>query len=408
MSSLRIFVLVLSLATSSIATEKTSDYGIDAFTTKNDGSESVETFGSRGSGYSESSLDDPNNVYYHNERTRVARAVLEEEEGSSLSESDSSKPAITETTRTPDLSHLSTPPKIVLQTKQVTNTEKIFRRRSLLTIDLTNPSLTFDHRSPTPQLIKKDAPGPKTTKTPIETITSTVVPETIPMTMYDDLLEEGLQPIVRRTKAKRARGDNFEIPTGEYTSYVPTRDPTSLTPSTIHVTESFSVESSTDDNIAISIRSIPIRNDASTIPVTRTHTTSVPKTSGETFLTPTTLSNDINKISETIPPASAVIFTQSAPPVAYVSPVPLNFVDPDICTHTPDETFDITLFREVIFSRVDCSGHVAIFDHNTTLDSGLSASLFLTIYKRLHLGGLIMTRLADELNDYIYRPADFV
>lgn len=426
-------VVVLLLATPS-ATELIDD-GIDVSVDKNGEHDTVETFGSRGSGFSELSLDNPSDAYYHHERSRIARAVLEEEGSSSL-DSDLLID-VEQTTRNADLRHTSTPPPKTIPkttTRQVIYMERIFKRRSLLAINFTNSPISFDHRSSVQQPEGATVQNPKTTKTVVERTTLTAVPETDQSTRYDDLPleEDGFLPhIYRRT---RRRGDTFDptasVQTDPPFSTAPATETAAFTSSiTERVTELFSVESSTDDNVATSIQNTPAKNDAYTSPVTHTYAISNAKTDSMTSVTHSqynTLSEN-NKNSKITPSASAVLITQSVPQVTdttggtpavntgptssthmYTYSTHLNFVDPKICTHTPDDTFNIDLFHEVLFSRVDCSGHVAIFGDNVTLDSGLSASLFLTIYKRLQLGGLIMSRLADELNDYIYRPADFI
>lgn len=424
MSLLFLLVVVLSFATSSSATEKT-EYDIDALGNTNGGSEPAETFGSRGSGFSESSLDDSNNAYYHNDHQRIAREVPETEEGSSSIDSDPLKDVVERTTRRSGPDHPSTsfPTAVPKTTTQVIHTEEDPSERSLLAVDPTNSPLPFDHRSATPRSGESTAPNLRTTRMSADTTTSTAAPETMD---YDELEEGELQPIVRRTKAKRSRGDTFDPPTGNYSSYAPTTEPV---PSTLSVTEFSSAESSTDDNVAISIQNTSPGNDVSTTPVPRTHITPNTDAVASPAYTYHTAPSDINnKALETTTLASAVVITQGTSPVThtiggtpsvdpkdalgntrpYVRSTHMTFVDPEICTHAPKDGFDIDLFHEVLFSRVDCSGHVAIFGHNVTLDSGLSASLFLTIYKRLHLGGLIMSQLADELDDYIYRPADFL
>lgn len=77
------------------------------------------------------------------------------------------------------------------------------------------------------------------------------------------------------------------------------------------------------------------------------------------------------------------------------------------CDWKDDEPFDISAYQTVTFTKVTCRTNLAIFDGKTAIDSGLSASLFLTIYKRLHLS-MRMLHLVDELNEYTYSPADFV
>lgn len=91
-------------------------------------------------------------------------------------------------------------------------------------------------------------------------------------------------------------------------------------------------------------------------------------------------------------------------PTPSPGPVPLN---PELCTHPGTRTFDITRFDGVTFSRVDCTSAIAIFDGAVSLDPGLSASIFVAIYKRLRVQGKI-PRLIEELDDYLYQPADLV
>lgn len=428
----RVILVIVFIVASSSATELVDD-GTDASIKKRDEHNNVETFGNRGSGFSESSLDDPNNVYYHNEHRRIARAVPEEEGSSSLA--SDSPTDVEQTTRKTNLSHLPTLPSQMVPettTRQVIHTEMMFKRRSLLTINLSNYPIPFNHRLSTTRPEKATVQNLRTTRTATKE-TSPVVPETDQSTRYDDLPleEDGFLPhIYRRT---RRRGDTFDP-----TASIQTDPPISTAPATTgfassvteRVTELFSVESSTDDNVVTSIQSTPAKDDASTAPATHTYTISSPESDAATSVNYPrhSISSEKNKISQNTLSASSVLITQGVSPITHTTeempstgsnPIlnsthpydhstPPNFIDPKICTHTPDDTFDITLFHEVLFSRIDCSGHVAIFGHNITLDSGLSASLLLTIYKRLQLGGLIVSRLADELNDYIYRPADFI
>lgn len=92
------------------------------------------------------------------------------------------------------------------------------------------------------------------------------------------------------------------------------------------------------------------------------------------------------------------------------TPTPTSAVyttTPFSCDLEDDEPFDLSAYQTVTFTKVTCRTNVAIFDGKTAIDSGLGASLFLTIYKRLHLS-MRMLHLVDELNEYTYSPADFV
>lgn len=137
MRSLTLLVLVLNVATSSPVPLNAFDYEVDIPHDEGEAFETVETFGTRGSGFSESSFDNPNDPYYRNERTRIAREVPAEE-GSSPLDSDLLIDIIEERTGGPNLKSVVTPfPKTVSETtKQVTHANETFKGRSLLSIDL--------------------------------------------------------------------------------------------------------------------------------------------------------------------------------------------------------------------------------------------------------------------------------
>ncbi|CCE56614.1 M116 protein [Murid betaherpesvirus 1] len=83
----------------------------------------------------------------------------------------------------------------------------------------------------------------------------------------------------------------------------------------------------------------------------------------------------------------------------------------DLCTrrYCPAKygPFVLSAFTRVTFSRAECASDVAIFNDSLIIDPGLGASVFLTIYKRLSLTNR-MIRLASELTEYTYTPADFI
>lgn len=78
-----------------------------------------------------------------------------------------------------------------------------------------------------------------------------------------------------------------------------------------------------------------------------------------------------------------------------------------VCTYQDGFSFNISMFNSVTFTRVDCPMDIAVFDNVVAVDSGLSASVFLTIYKRLRLFTK-MPRLIEELNEYVYTCADLI
>lgn len=97
----------------------------------------------------------------------------------------------------------------------------------------------------------------------------------------------------------------------------------------------------------------------------------------------------------------------TTPSKAYSSIFDIVTASPSPCAYHSNASFDISSFDHVTFTRVSCPTDVAIFDKHTAIDSGLTASLFITIYKRLGLW-YGMARLIDELSEYTYTPADFV
>ncbi|AKB93303.1 b116.1 [Murid betaherpesvirus 8] len=92
-----------------------------------------------------------------------------------------------------------------------------------------------------------------------------------------------------------------------------------------------------------------------------------------------------------------------------IQTTPLFTPVPCISNYTQDINTSLALssFDHVTFTRVDCPTDIAAFDKGLVIDSGLGASLFITIYKRLNLVTK-MLRLVEELNEYTYTPADFV
>lgn len=430
-------VLVVGVATSSYVPQDVSEYENEDFIGVDGTTGSMDTFDNRASGFAESSLDNPENTYYHNDHIRVAREI-QVEEGSSPVDSDPLKDAPEDRTTRPNVNPPPTLPSegVSKTTKQVIDTNRMFRKRSLLAIDLTNSPITSD-RSPTEQ--------PETGLTMMKTTANlTSDPEMEQTTDYDDLPLEDIEPnpshIVRR---KDTRGDTFYTSPGsvpimstkpssaattivkqivKLSSTVPVTD-TPTAPSTRITPTTTTTEHVTESSASDIISTTPA------VSITKTYTTSSSIADDTTTLdySQHSPSAKTNKTSKSITSVSVVLTTQGISSVPHtnkdtsvVTSIPitnntylydystvLTFVNPEICTRAINDTFDISLFHGVLFSRVDCSGHVAIFDRNVTLDSGLVASLLLTIYKRLGVGGLIMAQLADELNDYIYRPADF-
>nr|WEG69105.1 protein UL116 [Mastomys natalensis cytomegalovirus 2]WEG69243.1 protein UL116 [Mastomys natalensis cytomegalovirus 2]WEG69382.1 protein UL116 [Mastomys natalensis cytomegalovirus 2]WEG69520.1 protein UL116 [Mastomys natalensis cytomegalovirus 2]WEG69658.1 protein UL116 [Mastomys natalensis cytomegalovirus 2] len=141
------------------------------------------------------------------------------------------------------------------------------------------------------------------------------------------------------------------------------------------------------------------------------HKDNVPSTDSVSFTTSIAKITHASSAKVSLTPLSfidtenASLFT--TPPKAHSSIFDIVTTSPSPCAYHSNASFDISLFDHVTFTRVSCPTDVAIFDKHTAIDSGLTASLFITIYKRLGLW-YGMARLIDELSEYTYTPADFV
>ncbi|ACE95615.1 M116 [Muromegalovirus C4A] len=114
--------------------------------------------------------------------------------------------------------------------------------------------------------------------------------------------------------------------------------------------------------------------------------------------------------TESVSSPSAAFRTQVVTTTTTTNPTITTFPG-DLCTrrYCPAKygPFVLSAFTRVTFSRAECASDVAIFNDSLIIDPGLGASVFLTIYKRLSLSNR-MIRLASELTEYTYTPADFI
>ncbi|UNW45336.1 m116 protein [Murid betaherpesvirus 1] len=115
--------------------------------------------------------------------------------------------------------------------------------------------------------------------------------------------------------------------------------------------------------------------------------------------------------TESVSSPSAAFRTQVVTTTTTTTNPTITTFPGDLCTrrYCPAKygPFVLSAFTRVTFSRAECASDVAIFNDSLIIDPGLGASVFLTIYKRLSLTNR-MIRLASELTEYTYTPADFI
>ncbi|CCE57437.1 M116 protein [Murid betaherpesvirus 1] len=155
----------------------------------------------------------------------------------------------------------------------------------------------------------------------------------------------------------------------------------------------------------------PLLSSSSSSTISFSSFPSEPQTQLSVTQNATNKDNEWINSTESVSSPSAAFRTQVVTTTTTTTNPTITTFPGDLCTrrYCPAKygPFVLSAFTRVTFSRAECASDVAIFNDSLIIDPGLGASVFLTIYKRLSLTNR-MIRLASELTEYTYTPADFI
>ncbi|CCE57109.1 M116 protein [Murid betaherpesvirus 1] len=219
--------------------------------------------------------------------------------------------------------------------------------------------------------------------------------------------------------------DASRVPSTVVTTVPPTSIPYLTTLTTAPSTSTSDVDNNTNTIItAITTKdpattAVPSRASLTVTPLLSSSSSTIsfssfpsePQTQLSVTQNATNKDNEWINSTESVSSPSAAFRTQVVTTTTTTTNPTITTFPGDLCTrrYCPAKygPFVLSAFTRVTFSRAECASDVAIFNDSLIIDPGLGASVFLTIYKRLSLTNR-MIRLASELTEYTYTPADFI